>query len=196
MQCERGNYHTQEDYGVVEILRANGSAAESGEVGEIICTGLNNLAMPFIRYRTGDTAIPKNGMCDCGRGGRLVERITGRMEDILVTPDGRLLTRLDFVFKEMPHVHEAQMIQETKKSVRIRIVPRPGFSQADRERIVSNLKERAGDDIEFRFEMVEHIPRLPNGKFRYVISKVPLDFSAVKQTGEMVGVASEEEKTL
>jgi len=195
MQCERGNYHVQEEYGVMEILTKDGPA-QPGEIGEIICTGLNNLAMPLIRYRTGDSAIPKAGLCSCGRGGALVERITGRMEDIIVTPDGRFLSRLDFVFKEMPCVHEAQMIQETQQLLRIRIVPKPGFSKRDEDRVVANLRERVGDDMKFQFEMVDHIPRLPNGKFRYVISKVPLNFGSIRQLGELVGMAHDEEKTL
>ena len=40
------------------------------------------------------------------------------------------------------------------------------------------------------------IPRLANGKFRYVISKVPLNFVGARQTGELTGVSAEEEKTL
>jgi phenylacetate-CoA ligase len=196
MQCERGSYHIQEEYGVMEILAQDGRPAKPGEIGEVICTGLNNLAMPFIRYRTGDTAIPQAGTCGCGRGGALVERITGRMEDVVVTPDGRFLSRLDFVFKEMPFVQEAQMIQESRDLLRIRIVPRAGFSQADRDRITDNLRERAGGGMKFQFEMVDHIPRLANGKFRYVISKVSLDLAGARQTGEVVGVAAEENKTL
>lgn len=196
MQCEHGNYHVQEEYGVIDVLRKDGTAAQIGEIGEIICTGLNNMAMPFIRYRTGDTTVLKGGSCACKRGGALIDRITGRMEDIVVTPDGRFLSRLDFVFKEMPFVHEAQMIQETRTTIRIRIVPRPGFSDRDKQRIAANLRERTGDGFQISFEMVDHIPRLPNGKFRYVISKVPLDFGSTKQVGELVGVAKEEEKSL
>lgn len=196
LQCEQGNYHIQELYGVMEILGKDWNPVKPGEIGEIICSGLNNMAMPFIRYRTGDTAVPKAGTCACGRGGRLVERITGRLEDVIVTPDGRFLSRLDFVFKEMPFVQEAQMIQETRELLRVRIVPLAGFSTVDMEKVKSNLQERAGKEMRIEFEVVEQIPRLPNGKFRYVISKVPLDYSDARQTGEIIGVTREEDKTL
>jgi phenylacetate-CoA ligase len=166
-------------------------------VGEIVCTGLNNLAMPFIRYRTGDTAVPKVGHCTCGRGGALVDKITGRLEDVIVTPDGRFLSRLDFVFKELPQILEAQIIQETRSSLRIRVVPREGgLSDADKIRISSNLRERVGDEVRIQFDLVDSIPRLANGKFRYVISKVPMGLQGIRQTGEVIGVTHEEEKTI
>lgn len=196
LQCEEGNYHVQEDYGVIEILDRNGCPSKPGEMGEIICTGLNNMAMPFIRYRSDDTAIPKSGRCSCGRGGALIECITGRIEDIVVTPDGRFLSRLDFVFKEMPNVIEAQLIQESPLLIRLRIVAGPAFSETDKTRITANLRERAGSEIRLQFELVDSIPRLPNGKFRYVISKVRLNLGGLSQTGEQVGITAEEEKTL
>jgi phenylacetate-CoA ligase len=196
MQCELGSYHVQEDYGVVELVAQNGWPAAFGEIGEIICTGLNNLAMPFIRYRTGDTAVPKAGLCGCRRGGALVERITGRIEDIVVTPDGRLVSRLDFVFKEIAGVREAQLIQEARDYLRVRVVPNHQLADADRACILANLRERLGSQMRLELETVESIPRLPNGKFRYVISKVPLDFCGVRQTGEVLGVTQGEDKSL
>lgn len=194
MQCNEGSYHIQETYGVVEILDPNGGRAKPGEVGEIICTGLNNMAMPLLRYRIGDTAIPRSGACKCGRGGRLVECIVGRIEDTIVLPDGRLLTRLDFVFKELPEIREAQVIQETRDRVRIRLVPGPGFTSAHRDKVEDNFRARAGDDIRVEFEEVSEIPRLANGKFRFAISKVSV-LPNIRQTGEILDLSSQEEKT-
>ena len=88
------------------------------------------------------------------------------------------------------------MIQESRTLLRIRVVPRPGFSKADEERITRNLRERAGDGMEFQFELVDSIPRLANGKFRYVISKVSLDMAGARQTGDLTGLAAEEGNTL
>jgi phenylacetate-CoA ligase len=196
VQCEHGSYHIKPEYGVVEILNPDGTPTIPGQIGELVCTGLNNLAMPFIRYRVGDTAVPKDGVCSCGRGGKLVERITGRTEDVVVTPDGRYLGRLDFVFKGLLNVEEAQLIQETHDHLRVRIVQRPGYTEQDTARILSNLEERLGTDIKVTLEPVERIPRTASGKFRYVISKVPLDLAGAKQAGEVLGLAAEEDRTL
>jgi len=196
VQCESGSYHIKPEYGVVEILNPDGTPAIPGQVGELVCTGLNNMAMPFIRYRIGDTAVPKDGVCPCGRGGILVERITGRIEDVIVTADGRYMSRLDFVFKGLPSVEEAQMIQETPDNLRLRIVRRPAYTEQDTAKILSNLQERLGTYLKVDLEFVERIPRTSNGKFRYVISKVPLDLAGAKQTGEVLGLVAEEDKAL
>jgi phenylacetate-CoA ligase len=192
VQCEAGNYHIKAEYGAVEIVRPDGTPCMPGEEGELVCSGLNNAAMPLLRYRVGDTAVPKSGGCPCGRGGALIETITGRVEDVIVCPDGRLLSRLDFVFKGMTAVEEAQLIQATPDFLSVRIVPRPSYSEQDEKRIIANLRERIGNDMEIRIEPVERIPRTANGKFRYVISKVPLP--GTLQTGEVLGLSSDEDK--
>lgn len=196
VQCEHGNYHIKAEYGVVEILDSDGKPTQPGQVGELVCTGLNNMAMPFIRYKVRDMAVPKEGVCPCGRSGRLVERITGRTEDVIVTPDGRYLSRLDFVFKGLLNVEEAQMIQDARDHLRVRIVRRPNYTERDAAQILTNLRERLGDDMRIELEPVERIPRTAHGKFRYVISKVPLDLAGARQTGEVLGLAAEEDRTL
>jgi phenylacetate-CoA ligase len=196
VQCERGNYHIRPEYGVVEILNRDGTPTPDGDTGELVCTGLNNTAMPFIRYRVGDTAVPKAGSCPCQRGGQLVEHITGRTEDVVICPDGRYVSWMGYVLKGINHVEEAQIIQEEPGHVRVRLVPRPDYTDQDTAQLLANMREQVGNDMRIEIQPVEAIPRAASGKFRLVISKVPLDLAEARQTGEMLGVASEEERTL
>ena len=195
IQCELGNYHIKDEYGVIEILDRDGAPTAPGQTGEVVCTGLNNMAMPFIRYHTGDMAVPKNGVCACGRGGSLVERVWGRLDDIVVTPDRRLICDvMDFAFY-VPHIQEAQVVQEAIDIVRVRILPDPDFSEADKQEVLANLRECLGLEMRIHLETVQYIPRLPNGKFRFVISKVPMAID-LPQPGEMAGVSPSEERSL
>jgi phenylacetate-CoA ligase len=186
VQCESGSYHVKSEYGVVEILRPDGSAALPGEEGELIATGLNNAAMPLVRYRLGDRVVPKSGRCDCGRAGRLVEQITGRVEDIVVTPDGRHVGRLDFVFKGMDHVAEAQLVQDSLEHLQVLVVPRSEYVEGDSRHILDALRERLGSDMKIEIRQVDDIPRSASGKFRYVVSDVPIQISSGRQTGDLL----------
>jgi len=88
------------------------------------------------------------------------------------------------------------LIQEAHDHLRVRIVQRPGYTEQHTAQILANLRERLGDDMRVELEPVEQIPRTANGKFRYVVSKVPLDLSGARQIGEVLGLEAEEEKTL
>ena len=77
-QCEFGNYHTNDDYGILEI---------DEKTNEIIATSLWNNIMPFIKYRTGDLAIPLREpiKCKCNNKGPVqISGIIGRIDDMLI----------------------------------------------------------------------------------------------------------------
>jgi phenylacetate-CoA ligase len=69
-------------------------------------------------------------------------------------------------------VRESQIIQEDLRTVIVRVAPLPGFTDADRSTILNKLRERIGHELDIHVETVDHIPRGPSGKFRYVLSKV------------------------
>jgi phenylacetate-CoA ligase len=174
LQCRYGNFHVVTEACVIEVLRPDGSQAEFGELGELVCTKLMDQAMPLIRYRVGDTGIKAREQCACGRNTPILSHLTGRVEDIVVTPDGRHVGRLDHAFKDALNIKEAQIIQEDIQSILVKIVPRQGFTSNDERRIISGLRLRLGREINIHMQLVDSISRTSNGKFRFVISKIPL----------------------
>lgn len=171
-ECEKGNMHIQLLHSVMEIVDEEGYPVKEGESGIIVGTSLENWAMPLIRYKVGDVAIPKSGKCACGREYPLVENIVGRIEDYIITPEGRYVGRLDHVFKSELHVVEAQIIQEKSDRLRILIVKDEGYTDEDTKKIIMGLQERLGYSIKFEFEFVSKIPRESSGKFRFVVNKL------------------------
>ncbi len=171
LQCPEGSYHVDTEFGAVEIDAHE--ETDDWVRGEVIATGFANPAMPLLRQRTGDVAtLRKRGSCPCGRARPLLERIDGRIEDYVVTPDGRRVGRMDHIFKDALEVKEAQIYQPSVDRLVVRLVPRAGFGSAARERLEREFRVRLGDQIVIDYETTDAIPRLPNGKFRAVVSDV------------------------
>ena len=186
VECERGSLHVKSDHSLVEFIREDMEPARPGEIGEIVGTGFGNYATPLIRYATGDMARLSDRRCGCGRPGLIIDELMGRVEDIIVTPDGRHVGRLDHVFKDMLNVVEAQILQDTVGAVRIRIVKRSDFDEADIHALEQELRLRLGGAIQLEYEFVDSIPRLPSGKFRFVVSKVPLRIAGARQVHDIL----------
>jgi phenylacetate-CoA ligase len=94
--------------------------------------------------------------------------IEGRVDDILITRDGRRIGRLDPVFKGVYGVAEAQIVQDDYDRFRVRIVPGNDYTNACANTIVENLTERVGK-ADIKIELVKQIERTPSGKFRAVV---------------------------
>ena len=115
-QCEAGSYHVHPEYGVTEFVPDSPSDPETKF--RVVSTGFTNMAMPLLRYDTGDVAVPSDRTCICGRNFPVVEEITGRVDDLIITPDGRRVGRLDPVFKGLGTIQRAQIIQETGNRIK------------------------------------------------------------------------------
>jgi len=98
----------------------------------------------------------------------MLASVEGRLDDVLYTPDGRRIGRLDPVFKAELPIREAQIIQEALDRVRVRYVPTQDFTPKDGYSIIEHLQERMGA-VEVVLEQLDEIPRTANGKFRAVI---------------------------
>lgn len=172
-ECEAGRMHLWPEAGVVEVLDGD-QPVPAGEVGDLVCTGLLNPDMLLIRYRVGDRGAlaPEGTECACGRTLPILLRVEGRSDDVLYTVDGRSIGRLDPVFKSNLPIREAQIIQESLKSVRVLFVPSdPSVTTEMVGTLARRIRERMGP-VEVEFERVESIPRGPNGKFRAVICRL------------------------
>ena len=176
-ECAHGRLHLWPDAGIVEVLE-DGQPVLPGETGDLVCTGLLNADMPLIRYRVGDRGAlsasdAADSPCPCGRTLPTLASLEGRKDEVLFTPDGRRIGALNRVFKDNLHVREAQIIQETLHTIRVRYVPTPEYTSADGRQIVERIQLRMGQ-IQVELEAVDKIPRTERGKFRMVICNLPV----------------------
>jgi phenylacetate-CoA ligase len=169
-QCAEGRLHLDMEFGIAELEVSE--RGEGWERGQLLLTGFCNDAMPFLRYRIGDIATRHLEPCPCGRAGDTFEDVDGRVEDVVVTPDGREIGRLDHVFKDLRGIREAQVRQERPEDVEVRLVPAAGWGEDEEARLRAELGRRLGPDVAIRVNVVEAIPREANGKLRAVISRL------------------------
>lgn len=170
-QCSKGSYHVHTDYSIVEFLREDGSEAGPGEEAEVVCTGLINPVMPLIRYRIGDKVVVSDKQCACGCIFPVVEKILGRADDFIITPEGNRIGRLSPVLKGFP-VKEAQYVQDSVHAVTVRLVKDMGFSNETEDKIIEELRKRLGQKIKLYFEYVDSIDRGVGAKRKTVISTI------------------------
>lgn len=145
-----------------------------GAMYEMVITDLTNLAMPMVRYRINDCALPAEGACACGRGYPLIREIVGRTTDNFYLPDGTVVSGVVLpgrILKVCPGIRKMQIIQETYTTFRIRYIPGPGFVMADLKGVAAKLQQYVGE-VEVEFDAVTEIPREPSGKTRFFISRV------------------------
>jgi phenylacetate-CoA ligase len=169
-ECEQGRLHVSPDACVLEILRPDGTACEPGETGEVVATCLMRDYQPLIRFRLGDVAAWDPESCPCGRAMPVIKEVIGRIEDVVVGPDGRQMVRFHGVFVDQPHVREGQIVQETLDRVRVKVVPCAGFGDADVRDIMARVQQRLGKEVKVIVEPVTEIPRTKAGKFQAVVS--------------------------
>jgi len=183
-ECQQGSLHISPDVGIVEILRSDGTPCKPDEVGEVVVTSLTRSYQPFIRYRLGDLAAWSSKGCSCGRSMPVIKEVVGRVEDVVIGPDGRRLVRFHGIFVDQPHVQEGQIIQEDLDLIRVKIVPAKGYSQADEWDILQRVKQRLGNQVKVVIEPTPCIPRTSSGKFQAVISKLhQKGFAEAERTG-------------
>ncbi len=169
--CEHGRMHVNPEYGIVEILDERGRPTESE--GTIVGTSLHNTVMPLIRYRMNDTARWSRERCPCGRTYPVIEKIGGRLADQLYDLDGRGVngTVIGFAFDGMRNIRRAQVAQTDADRWVIRIVPDSGFTAEDGQRVLDKLAAEVSARVAAQVELVDQIPVLPNGKYKWVVQE-------------------------
>lgn len=152
-----GALYVDEDFAAVEFAD-----------GRILGTNLANPAFPLIRYETGDAGAA-DGTRD-SRGRRRVAALDGRSDDYVIRADGAKLGRLDRIFQDSVRVSEAQIHQARPGAVTLKLVRRPGYSEADERALLAVARAYLGADMAIAVEHVARIERAPSGKRRLVVA--------------------------
>lgn len=167
-------------YGFVEF----GPADEEGFC-EVIGTSFHNLAMPLIRYRTGDYVR----LADPRRDGALefpwpaVAEIAGREQEFLVSGSGRRISLTAFNMHDsvFDGLYAVQFFQERAGAAEFRFVPGPSFDPGRLVTIEAGIRRKLGDDFELTLREVAETERTSRGKHKWLVSRLQAQVTSLSQ---------------
>lgn len=155
---------------------------------EVVGTSLWNLAMPLVRYCTGDLLRLPRGcsnreLLEIAHGVRPFAGVIGRSHDVLLAPDGvGILTGIDHIQRGVDHLLRLQVVQSALDRVTLRVLPAPKFGDAQIEQLLANARAKIPENVEIRVEVVDALEKTASGKTPFVIRdpSVQSRFDAVR----------------
>jgi len=154
----------------------------NGEKGELVVTMLQKEGLPIIRYMTGDITAIRDENCPCGRTHIKIERISGRVDDMLIIRGINVFpSQVEHALMGIPEISEQFMIEVDRKGsldemvVRVEL-NREAFSDKipDLMRIRNHVEKvlRNALNIQVQVEFAESgaLPRF-EGKAKRVIDR-------------------------
>jgi phenylacetate-CoA ligase len=170
-----GDWVINEETLYVEILNEKNAPVKPGEEGRVIITALYNKAMPFIRYELGDTAIlserTKNGR-------RILEKVGGRINDIINLPSGKVSPGLTFYYiskkllEEGGRIKEFIIRQKTLDSFLIEYTADNNISFDEIESCKKAMDIYLEPNLKLEFHRVDQIERSKSGKLKHFFSEI------------------------
>lgn len=161
-------------YGLVEF-----GPADADGLCEVIGTSFHNLAMPLIRYRTGDYVR----LADPRTDGELefpwaaARDIVGREQEFLVTGTKRRVSLTTFNMHDavFDGLYAVQFYQESPGVAEFRYLPGPAFDRSRLPVIEAAIRTKLGDDFQVELREVSEVERTDRGKHRWLVSRINSD---------------------
>ncbi len=168
--CHHG-LHIYDESFIVEVVDQDGKPCREGSLGEIVVTDLDNYAMPFIRYKTGDlAAFPKQLPQKCNLSHSVMSGPVGRMVDYIQV--GNKIISFGFLvltFEDYPQIRQFQLEQVSDTKAVLRIVKGKGYSQEIMSPLFKSVRVYC-HPLEVELELVNQIIPEKSGKIRIVKS--------------------------
>lgn len=152
IRCVAGRYHVNTEHCLVEIVDGEGLPCPAGTSGRVLVTGLQNIAMPLIRYDTGDIAMVAEGPCPCGRTLPSFGEIVGRYRRYAGLPAGtrERVRELQTAIGDMPpefvrNLRRYQVYQDRENRFEVRVSAAGPMPPEFEARLRERWKKVCGD---------------------------------------------------
>jgi len=156
-------------YGYVEF-----GPPDAEGLREVIGTSFHNMAMPLIRYHTGDfVRLAETGTPLEFPWPAAVE-IAGRSQEFLVSKSGRRISLTMFNMHDaiFDDLYAVQFYQEQLGQVEFRYLPSPRFHRSRLAPIEMGIQRKLGDDFQITLREVHDMEKTARGKHCWVVSRL------------------------
>lgn len=150
------NFDFNFSYGYTEIID-----------DEIVSTSFNDLAMPFLRYKTDDFVKIEDSQ---------IIGIDGRGQDFIINKNKELISiaAINMHDDTFEGLVQYQFHQEEIGKVIIKIIIRDD-KQFSINKMISNLSNKFDNKVDIDVKIVDTIERTERGKFKYLIQKIKVE---------------------
>ncbi len=172
-RLNKGAYHFCNSYGLSRVVE-----------GELITTTFDNFVMPFINYKTTDSATGRVIYYENSDVAKEVENIEGRTQDFLVTDDHRLVSITTMCGGEhlpLESMDAIQYIQTDAGKVTVLVEGK----DVPLSKVKEGMHKLVRDGIDFDIRRVDHIEKSSRGK--RIICKQSLDIEQIRQVIQQQG---------
>lgn len=172
-ECPQGKMHVNADFVVIEEDKVEGDGPRP-----FLLTSLQNLSMPFIRYRNEDCGYLSPESCSCGNHFPLMRLEIARTSDNFLFPGGRVVHGEFFthLMYGSDGIVNFQFHQTAVDEIILSIVAGPADPKARAEKIQDSIRQiqavSPGHPIRVEVREVESIPLSSAGKYRFTRSDV------------------------
>ena len=170
-----GKHHVPAEIVRVEIVDDSDNPVAPGTPGRIIATPFYGLAMPLIRYDTGDHGVLSPEPCGCGRTLPTLERILGRTRNVFHFVDGTSLWPLLVSSKVqafVPH-RQFQVVQVALDRIQYRYVPMAADQTIDIAGLTAFARKMLHPSITVEAIAVDEIKSSAAGKYEDYLCLLP-----------------------
>jgi phenylacetate-CoA ligase len=167
--CEfHGGLHNYEDYGYMELL----DSGISPKFKNIVGTNLHNLAMPLIRYETGDIAELADTTCSCSRSFPIISNVIGRKDTNLTSPDGFSIPSVNFytMFEHYDSIIKWQLVQISIFELNVYLLVNETFYHVLENTISDEIRKRFNYNMVINFIINDGFYKVNEGKQNPIIS--------------------------
>lgn len=156
-------------YGYVEVIGEDGKHVNKGQAGEIVVTGFQYSALPFIRYRTGDLAV-YGGSKD---GFVVLNKLLGRSGDYIIDKNGQKIYLVGFIFgghlKAFNDISNWQITQNEPGKLTLKIVKGQNYTTNTEKDIMTFFGAKYFD---VNILYVDQIEKTSRGKQPFMIQNL------------------------